>query len=435
MVLTQQQKEKLDSMSLRSVFYELASLVTVDIDHPGVPIPIFASFYVLMGQYFRNVRIAFGSRQKDLRLNFFWIQPSRTGKGELSGVTKEVASGLGIRWAKVTKITDAGLLGSIDHYAIEYNYKHKLTEDDERWKNPVVIGDLGNYDIIFFDECKQLLEPQTYNENSMQIMQEALDYPGHVRSKLRFNYPIEYDCSCSIYATTYYLGQSIETSLLTTGFFQRMMPYMRDMTIEENEALRMAIIQKFRTTKLSPELYNDMLQYFVAKIRQISNTEKVIYLDDSAVSYLDKVFRLFNEEIRKCSGESLKILMAFSQTIIDICTKVGGIHAVLDGRDFVRASDIASSFVLARAMGNTVINKLSGIEQKNEALSSSRRVRNILLMFGGRLPTMSLVNEVCAKTGLGKNKAHMLLKRLVRENYLKEETGEGNTKYVSCVEV
>ena len=434
MVLTQEQQHKLGAKPLRDLLYDVATMVAVDITHPGVPIPFYASFYVLMGQYFKNVKVAFGSKEKDLRLNFFHISNSRSGKGEIASVTKQAATGLGLRWTKVTKITDAGLLGSIDQYAIEYNYKNKLNEDDDRWKNPVIVGDLGNFDLIFFDECKQLLEPQTYNENSMQIMQEALDYPGHVRSKLKFSYPIEYDCSCSIYATTYYLGKSIETSLLTTGFFQRMMPFMKDLTIEENEYLRLQVIAKFKTDKASSVLYKDKLDFFVAKIKAIDNSARTLYLDDSAIEELRKAFQLINEEIKKTSGENLKVLMAFSQTLIDICVKIGGIHAAIAGKEFVSGRDISSSLILARAMGNTVINKLGSTVQKSLSSADARRVLNILVGIGSRTTTMNLVAEVCIGLRISKRKAYNLVRRLVNENYLLEELGEGNTKYIVCGE-
>lgn len=430
MVFSQEQLNNLDGKSLIQIFNELANMVVVNVEKQGISIPIYASFYVLMGQYFKDIKIGFGSKEKDLRLNFFWVQNSRTGKGEHSGVAKQVATGLGIRWTKVTKITDAGLLGSIDQFAIEYNYKNKLSEDDDRWKNPVVVGDLGNFDLIFFDECKQLLEPQVYNENSMQIMQEALDYPGHVRSKLRFNVPIEYDCSCSIYATTYYLGKSIETSLLGTGFFQRNMPYMKDVSIEENNSLRRRIIQKFNTSKKNQEVYNDMLNYFIHRVKSINNSPRIIYLDNSAISELDNVFSLFNEEIKKSSGEALKILMSFSQTVIDICTKIGGINSIIEERAFINASNISSSYIMAKSMSDTIINKLSLTEQKTDNSYNAKRVKNILILSGGKLSTSSLVDEVRDKLEVGRRKAHALIKKLINENYLREELGDGNTKFI-----
>ncbi|MBU1235056.1 MAG: hypothetical protein KKC77_19385 [Proteobacteria bacterium] len=415
-------------MDYRLNFYNLVTKIYKDIDYPEIPIPIYAMFYVVLSQYFNNVNVLFGGEKRKLRLSFFIIAPSRTGKGQLYKITKMVAEKLNLRTAVETTITDAGLIGSIDEKAVDYNLKHKLNEGDADYKDPIVKGDLFNFDILFFREVKNLLVARQNTEMLLSILQEALDEPGYVRKKLRSKYPIEGECTASIIATTYYMPE-IEKTLLEQGFFMRVPLYCRTFSIEEIRKLRHDIIGLFNKKNL--ENIDKYVDDFVQEIKKISNVERNITLSVEAINRLEKFNNNFYDLMRKTAGNKLEILKSISQTAIDICVKIGGIHACLDGNKEIKDHHIKLAIVFVKACVGTILNKI----EITDNIKTDKYVKifeKIEKKYGeGKVTKELFKKELCEFYSFGMNKALKVIKSLSTENYIIINRGDKNTQIVT----
>lgn len=425
-------KEEVSKLSLREHFYSAATMRYIDLDAESIPVDIFASFYVVLSQYLKKgVKVAFGGKFKDIRYHFFTIRDSRTGKGELYAVTRDLAEALGLKVCKRTRLSDAGIFGTIDEKAIEYNYKHKLTPDNPEYKDPVVIGDLGNYDIIFFVECGQFLNPQPFVKEVLGILQEALDDGGHVSGKLRNTYEIDYNSTASTWCSTYYMDE-IETKLIKQGYFQRNPPYIREISLMENHELRHSIIDLYKTNPKKIEEYNYKIQLLAQRIKAINNN-RAMYMSTEAKNQLHHIYNSISIDISKASGTELRVLKSFSQTAIDMCAKIGAIHACM--RDNYTTSidlvDLTPANAFVRSMFNTIINK---IEISDKQTDIEKRVGYAINLFREEIkhnPKLSKEDftKVLQDTlKLGRHKARGLIDRMIIGNYLVYIKGDKNEK-------
>ena len=422
--------------SLRQEFYELATMIFCDIDYPNISIPIFSTFYVILGQWLKDVKIVFGSEVKSLRISVFWVQNSRTGKGQLIKILERIAKLLGLKTTRETYVNEAGIIGTINEHAIQHNYKGSkvLKEGDEGWENPITYGDLKDYDIVVFSEAKGLLLESNFKDNLLSELQEALDTPGIIRKKLRNQVPVEYECKASIFATTYYLSE-VSKLLITQGYFQRNLFYMKEFTPEENDSLREKIIEMYRSRKTNIEEFDKKCSEFANKIKKISRNERFLVCSSKAVDFLQEIRKKFDLEIRKASGDELKILMSFSQTVIDISVIIAGIHCCLRNGEEINESEISLGYTFSKSCLDTIINKLivkeSKFEDINKDIKVILNVCKILIKDDKKVSKEMLVEE-CHSKGIkiGRNKILRLINKMIIENYFKQEKGEKNIQYL-----
>ena len=264
-------------------------------------------FYAFMGAFFNKNLIYSGTSHMDLRFNVSIIQQSRTGKSRLNKVLKDVSDNIGIKCATVTSYTTAGLIGTIDTNAIEHNSKYENlglskentpifkekrdgTLEEIHWKDPVIIGDMGNYDILIFDELRTLLNPTKQNEDILLTMQPALDYPPLVRKKLRHEEEIKYENPVTLIGTTFPFG-SFDKTLSQQGFLQRTFLFIRNLDINHHKKLQ-RLKEQLKNKKIK-KVYNILLNDFKQKLSIYSRERKQLTIDGEAKNYIEEVSNVF----------------------------------------------------------------------------------------------------------------------------------------------
>jgi len=418
--------------SLRSQFYDLTTKIYKDIDYPNIPIPIYSIFYVIMSQYFKNTKIWFGNEQRSLRLSSFLVMPSRSGKGQLYKIAYKTAEALDIRTVTITDITDAGIIGSIDENAEKYNIKNGFIPGNEKYINPVIYGDLFNYDILFFREAKNLLIKTKYTEKLLSYLQEALDDPGYIRKKLKSIYPIEGVITASIIATTYYMPE-IEKTLIDQGFFMRVPLNVRELSIDETRDLRTGVINLFSKTEkvnIDPDI-----EAFVKETKKIKDRERILTLDESTIKTLHKINENLYLLMKQTTGSKLHILKSLTQTIIDLSIQVGGIHACIEQESVIKEKHIVPASIFIRSCLKTVLDKLEltdtgSLRDKNSALMI--RLFRTLQERTGRTEFYKeeFVNHIKDTLKVSRNRAKKLINNMIEDNYYSIEKGERNSKII-----
>jgi len=176
-------------------------------------------FLVLAGAVMHSQGIFVETQsRKDLRIHVLLVQPSRTGKGVSLKILEQASKMCDLTYADEVVLTDAGLVGQINPTADEQNKKKGLEPDDEGWQDPVIIGDLGIYDIISFSEGKQMIKLSTHSMIKLEILQSVMDTPGLLRKRLA-NGEISYTSNASIVSVTYFLDD-FERIFLEQGIFK-----------------------------------------------------------------------------------------------------------------------------------------------------------------------------------------------------------------------
>jgi len=426
-------KEDYKKYPLRELFRHLVSLNSVDNDKVAE-----LYFHALLGAMLKNVRIIKGgSSFIDLRIPIVWIQNSRTGKGALNKTLHSIAGKLGLNVTTTTEVTTAGMVGKIDDKAEEYNTKYGLSPEIPfveiknkmyEYRDPVVRGDLGNYDIIIIDEAKILLEPTKYTEQLLTVLQPVMDSPGWVRKKLSSRYAVEYGCSPTIIATTYFFN-SIKDVIANQGFFQRVAFYIRDLDVEtilnmRNEAMQIA-------QKGSVDKYQKLEKIFIERmLTEVNTEEQEIFIHPETFPVLEKLRKSFFEKIQKSlTGAELRAALSFSNTIEELVLKISGHYAVIRGEKEIRTNVVLISYKFVKNVISTILDKMEIEEDKNKSrhIDTIKRVYNDCPQPITKTAFYAVLQK---RLKIGKNKAGKIVNRLIRENYLYEEKGEKNTQYL-----
>lgn len=423
---------------IKDLFYSLATKYYIDIDYPDrLPIPILATFYFVLSKYFKEIKIQFGAEEKDVRFSFFWIEDSRSGKGQLIKLLEKVLDEIHISHARQTKFNSASLIGTIDENALIHNKNRRLLPDNEKYISPYIYGDLAKFDVLIFPEAKKLLMDTAHKEELLEDLQEAMDYPGLIRKKLKWDEILEYETKCSFYSTTYY-AKEVGEHLLYKGFYQRQLLYMRELTVDETIRLRKKIIEMFSgdNNKDTKENFEKELKEFVNRLQTIDNSPRVMSLTPDAIEYLCTLMDRYKGKLDESVGSELTILKSFSQTVIDISIKIGALNALISGKkDKITSVDLTQSIKFVRAVLDTVMNKLVMKDtQKSFGSLVENKIISIYKDFNRTVKDISrkmLIDECCVRgLAIGKNKLAKIINNLVNQQYFVEIKGEKNTKYL-----
>jgi len=394
-------------------------------------------FYNLIGSFFKNSIITFGITNKDLRINPVWIQTSRSGKGQLNKVQKKLADDIGMSCVIVTDITsDASLLGTIDTTAHDFNTKHGLTPENPtktekgktyEFKDPIIKGDLGNYDIVIIDEGKLLVQVQS--EKILTTLQPALDYPGLVRKKMAFDEPIEYECKASIIVTTIEFDE-MDKKLIDQGFFMRTIPIIRKLTVEQIRSMKMRLLDCFNTkTQTDSKKYRKVFSDIMSQYDR--ERETVLKLSEEGITELKKQTKFYLDNIVKTkSGNELNMALSFVQTIQDLFLKIGGLVCLLDNRLEITGEDIKFAKDEGHRLARSVVNGLN-VQSSSEDREKERVVRKIVLNYkkNENLPTTTeLTQSIQNRLGVGSNKALKIIHTFRDNKILIQKKGNLNEK-------
>lgn len=348
-------------------------------------------FHVFMGAYLKAVKITDGISNKDLRTSFCWIQTARTGKGRVNKVFKKICDECGVTCQIITQYTEAGLIGTIDEDAVKFNEKYiseglceaspTITVKDKSgadriimWRDPVIKGDAGNYDILIFDEMQILLQPKKENQEILLTLQPALDCPPYVRKKLRSKYPIEYSNPVSIIGTTYPFT-SIPNIIATSGFLQRMFVYVRRLSMEEVKEMKSS--QKDLMRPEVQQQFEKKLKVFKKRLALIPTGQRMLAVESDAREELTKIGTHFIDMIKTRKGGAREALLSFANTVEEMCLKIAGQYAVMHNKTSIKGQDIKRNFELTKKFMENLVNKIEVRDDKD----TQEEIRKIIEIF------------------------------------------------------
>lgn len=388
-------------------------------------------YYLLLSQYFKKVKIKFGGEEKDLRMSFFLILPSRLGKGQLLKIVEESGKNLGLKIKRVSYLNQASLIGSLNESIIKYNIDHNYIQGNPKYRDPRMYGALKDTDILIFPEAKKLVKGMNESETEfiLSTLQEALDYPGLINKELKYSdFPISYESTVSILGTTYYITE-ISELLINQGFFQRIPTHKQDFSIEQIEILRKKIIELYRDRNSNLD-FKKQAKFFSEIVKCLKNDEKILKMSDEAVDELQRFNKIFFENIRETSGKQVEILKSFSQTMIEMCVKIAGINCCLREDNEINLNDIGQAISCYNPYLSILINELTITENKKD---SNKEIINLILNYyksylteNNKFPYKKELITYCKSKGMSIIKTQNMINTMINQNFFSIEKEEHN---------
>jgi len=399
------------------------------------PIAGLIFLHALLGAYFRHKIINWGVTNKDVRIHPSWFQQSRTGKDQLSKVLSITAKKLGLKVCTYTDFTgDAPLIGSWDSEAHKYNIAHGLSKEEPiketskntyTYRDPVIKGDLANYDIIIFCESKLLF--QTSSDKILTTLQPALDYPGRVFKKMRQKEAIEYPTKCTLVMTSIPFDQ-MRDSLIDQGFFQRTSLLIRRLSIDDIKSMRNQA-RKLRDPKIKKK-FETLLTKIVTKLEKFDTNESMIYVTQEASDALDTIQNRFIEMTRESiKGKEVENCLSFSQSAEENLLKMAAHIALLANRNKILAKDIHEAYYPAYNIIQTIFNEIEVNDNSKENKLSKKIFLNFAqeILSNTPVPKTTFRNMLMQKFNIGAPKATRYIEDLINQNYIQCVKGEKNT--------
>lgn len=415
-------------------------------------------FHMLIGAYFKDYVIIKGGGGADPRTPVLWIQNSGSGKSQMNKFCTDFSNRIGVKAVTPTEFSLAGMVGSFDRSKHESNVKYGLKRDGgtvttskgstHAFQDPVIPGDFYNYELIFVDEGKILLQPSKYNEGVLSVVQPILDYPGHVRKKLSAAEPIEYACNTSLAVST--VDLSIDKHILSQGFFQRCLFYYRSISLAETTNMIVTV----NNCMFDEEIYNKLLNDFGEIIMNhptcaCSRVKRKINTSKEAV-------KIFNECVIKWSsicqnklyGELLKTFQTFLSRFNTFSYKIASHMAILNNhidtnyeketRYIIGEEEAEYAVKLMNRMFDNLINSLEFKMKPDEVYLQMVSTKIIVNMANKKSNTISktdLISQIMRYSGKGISQSHKIYEKFLSYNYFVEEKVGAHVKLTPNAEM
>jgi len=401
-------------------------------------------FHILMGAYFNKIKINWGQGKKDLKLHTLWVQPSRTGKDQLNKYIHSLAKLINLRSIYGSDITsDASFIGTIDSEAKKFNMQHNLSlenlshENDKgdvfEYKDPIIKGDLGHSDLLIISEFKIFFQLGERGEKLLTVIQPALDCPSLIRKKMRDIEFLDYESDSTFVMTTIPFKKMNE-SILEQGFFQRLLIFIKRMTISEVRDMRKKAFTVLSNIDL--EKFDRELQELANNILKINNDVKLIKIRPEAHNVINTIIDRFFDDIENfVTGSEASAATSFTNSVQDALLKCAAHVALIEGRTEITVKDINKVyFNVVKPFRDCIINEIEADQDPEEALREKGYfafVKNILEKEK-EIPKMTLVELFKNKFNCSKSTSLRRIDNLHLRNFIviDEEVDENTRKFV-----
>lgn len=269
----------------------------------------------------------FAGKRITSRLPVFIIQNSGTAKSVGMKATEKLLKKLGKSTLYTLRVTDAKLGGSIDP---------PTKKNDE----PVEVPGLLNYlHFLAIDEGGILLRSGPYNENLIDIVQQALDEPGQVSRAMKYGI-LDYRTDTTIVSGSYPRTEMGEI-ILTRGMFQRFYLVAYSFTDEEIKEIDDGFNELF------DDLTIDCSEEISSLKEELKDFPKSIEVDKSdLIRFYNEVLKEFRDNtiFKQYKDEKEDILKSFWFRIRIKMLKFATHYAVLNGKTKIDYESLEYAF-------------------------------------------------------------------------------------------
>jgi len=308
----------------------------------------------------------------------------------------------------ITKITDAGMIGTIDKYGI---------------KTP---GDLESNDLLMFDEASLLLDQHIrgFPKETAKYLCKALDTIGknEVRKKLAYG-ELQYIPKCSIFLVST-PPNKIDTNLITEGLFPRLMCAYRHLTIKHTFLIREEIIKRMGLTreqidKMEADIsknYEEVVSY-LKKVKKHFKDEKLFTLTNEAIDEYHKINKELKVTLEKYPIDTQDLLDNFTTRFMLNFSRIAAHHAALNFTTNVSLDDMQYAEELLLPQWNSLLTLIDRLVDTKKMIDTviTRAIVEFLDKHGGETWSPDVIKHAMVKSGKSHETINKIIQRLVKE--------------------
>ena len=370
------------------------------------------------------------------RIHSFHFQRARSGKGEMMKAKHRIVTSLDIESRYTMKDNVAACIGTT-------KLPDKATTQEDAIKRYGYLSHILDYS---WDEGSVLIRPNKDMDNITDVFQGVMDEPGMVSKGMAWG-DLEYATKTSICAGSYIFDE-LQKSLISKGFFQRMLLTYVTFSEEDKATMRRHVpLLKIRYNKgridkimrsfkeLCDEIPPPKNHIMVMDEDDEGNKTKVsrcvVCFDKDSVMKFNPRYDMIYEHIIKGQfcGRTQEVLESFGDMIQTLVDKISSQHAIIDGKDEVDHKDMLITLPYIKIHIASVLSLFDSIDGKQLTVNMRREltIKDIIRKYSNVANQKFILDklEVEKKSGkwdIGRNKTQTLLKEMVIDKKLLVET-------------
>lgn len=326
-------------------------------------------FHVLVGQLFKKIKINKAGVELDGRISVMLIQDQGTGKNtpftpfkricdlidkELSGSNPKIGE---LKCNRLDEFSDAATIGTT----------RQIIDELGRTVFQTVPGYFSENksDIIMIKEAKSILDSYNRDSKIVQYINLALE-PIHsetIITKVLVTGIVECKSSASFLMTTYPTSE-INTDILASGLFRRLLVYYNKISLSEKKANIMKGFSNLHTTQAETEQFDSLGlndEKLIASqliALYLSNPEEDLYfnIDKKIIPKIQNFINKYMNNAAKLPNEIMQVYSSIISSYSDYSIVIASHRALLFKRKEINIEDIEYSLEIM----DDVVSKLLG---------------------------------------------------------------------------
>lgn len=279
--------------------------------------------HTIIGQLFKNCYFTIKGRKIDIRIQGQVIQSSGSGKGAGVGIAIRFMMALGLKVYVITKITDAGLIGTIGRF------------DHKKQKYIIEPGILKDADVIVMEEAGWLYDTSSaHNEDILTYIQICCnsihDESCQINKKLGPGAMISFKPHASFLLLSFMPDQFME-KLLSKGMVQRFATVIRDVDFEERLKVLDLYYDGLNDDSMDTydELFLDIYKRLQLLKTKFGSRQIKMKFTTQAQENLRRIATEMVELIHEASPKAKPKLKEFTIRLAEMLNKLACHHALL----------------------------------------------------------------------------------------------------------
>lgn len=310
------------------------------------------NLHAIIGACLKDQAIAIKGQKIDLRVHPFIIRESGSGKALSYNQAERLAEMVGLDWRTRTKITEAGLIGTI------YRTKEGIE---------TILGDAAEADIVGFTEANVLVKATHQSTTMMDVINQILDPKGEVFKRLAHG-NISYTTRVTLVMSSY--PSRLLYDQICGGFLQRCFLLYEYLPTDFFVKTSKWIVQNVGVDET--ETCEDALSKIANRLRKVKERNVHFRFEKGAHT----VFNQIPTELEKLAKgyPFLPMLKTFITRYTNLSVKLACHHAALDLRNAVNKRDAEHARELCLLSFRGVCEFLSEYCEKDKKQQTLARV-------------------------------------------------------------
>ena len=232
---------KIKRLSIKDQWIKIFNKISFHNEVPGEIL-----FHVFIGQIFKNVKVLdAGGKPIKLKIDFFWIQNSSSGKGEaVDNFLKPMIDKFGEK-SKIQRFKYSSFRGQSSMAGMLNQYKRDTKNKSKNavYTNELVIGPLQRSDFWIWTEANDLINPNKYSMQLIDGLMDIMEGKEYEAYLAKYQQGVVTRSAGSLIGTSRPI-EGLDHYFFKNGFVNRCLTYMKNLSNTELEEMSQSNIRR-----------------------------------------------------------------------------------------------------------------------------------------------------------------------------------------------